>query len=94
MTSEEEHDESAPEVDRKAAVLALAERLTGIRDTESILQDAPYELGLVPEQSAEEWTSVAIDITDAHGERLYREWTYEDRDGVGPPTGGGNRSRS
>ncbi|MET9448920.1 DUF6461 domain-containing protein [Streptomyces cinerochromogenes] len=38
-TSAGEHDESAPDVDRKAAVLALAERLTGIRDTESLLQD-------------------------------------------------------
>lgn len=42
------------------------------------LQDATYELGLVPEQPAEEWTSVVIDITDAHGERLHREWTYEE----------------
>lgn len=72
-----EHDESAPDVDRKAAVLALAERLTGIRVTESLLQGATYELGLVPEQPSEEWTGVVIDITDANGERLYREWTYE-----------------
>ncbi|MFF7580149.1 DUF6461 domain-containing protein [Streptomyces sp. NPDC008061] len=78
LTPEGEHDERAPDVDRKAAVLALAERLTGIRVTESLLQDATYELGLVPEQPAEEWTGVVIDITDAHGERLYREWTYEE----------------
>lgn len=78
LTSEGEHDESAPDVDRKAAVLALAERLTGVRVTDSLLQDATYELGLVPEQPAEEWTGVVIDITDAHGERLYREWTYEE----------------
>ncbi|WP_327692736.1 DUF6461 domain-containing protein [Streptomyces sp. NBC_00459] len=78
LTSEGEHDESAPDVDRKAAVFALAERLTGIRVTESLLQDAVYELGLVPEQPAEEWTGVVIDITDAHGERLYREWTREE----------------
>ncbi|MFJ6797317.1 DUF6461 domain-containing protein [Streptomyces sp. NPDC091268] len=78
LTSEGEHDESAPEVDRKAAVLALAERLTGIRVTEALLQDAVYELGLVPEQPAEEWTGMVIDITDAHGERLHREWTYEE----------------
>ncbi|MEW2400943.1 DUF6461 domain-containing protein [Streptomyces sp. NPDC046862] len=78
LTSEGEHDESAPDVDPKAAVLALAERLTGIRVTESLLQDATYELGLVPEQPTEEWTSVVIDITDAHGERLHREWTYEE----------------
>ncbi|MFI6435295.1 DUF6461 domain-containing protein [Streptomyces sp. NPDC050759] len=78
LTSEGEHDESAPDVDRKAAILALAERLTGIRVTESLLQDATYQLGLVPEQPAEEWTSVVIDITDAHGERLHQEWTYEE----------------
>ncbi|GAA2258897.1 hypothetical protein GCM10010145_33900 [Streptomyces ruber] len=78
LTSGGEHDESAPDVDRKAAVLALAERLTGIRVTESLLQDATYELGIVPEQPAEEWTGVVIDITDAHGERLYRGWTYEE----------------
>ncbi|MFJ2766550.1 DUF6461 domain-containing protein [Streptomyces sp. NPDC087300] len=78
LTPEGEHDASAPDVDGKAAVLALAERLTGIRVTESFLQDATYELGLVPEQPAEEWTGVGIDITDAHGEHLYREWTYEE----------------
>ncbi|MFJ7201710.1 MULTISPECIES: DUF6461 domain-containing protein [unclassified Streptomyces] len=78
LTPEGEHDESAPVVDGKAAVLALAERLTGIRVTESLLQDATYELGLVPEQPAEEWTGLVIDITDAHGERLYKEWTYEE----------------
>ncbi|MEU2435542.1 DUF6461 domain-containing protein [Streptomyces rubradiris] len=78
LTPEGEHDESAPVVDGKAAVLALAERLTGVRVTESLLQDATYELGLVPEQPAEEWTGVVIDITDAHGERLYKEWTYEE----------------
>ncbi|MEU0649221.1 DUF6461 domain-containing protein [Streptomyces umbrinus] len=78
LTPGGEHDESAPDVDRKAAVLALAERLTGIRVTESLLQGATYELGLVPEQPAEEWTGVVIDITDANGERLYREWTYEE----------------
>jgi hypothetical protein len=78
LTPGGEHDENAPVVDGKAAVLALAERLTGIRVTESLLQDATYELGLVPEQPAEEWTSLVIDITDAHGERLYKEWTYEE----------------
>ncbi|MFD6529359.1 DUF6461 domain-containing protein [Streptomyces sp. NPDC060184] len=81
VTPEGEHDESAPDLDRfdrKAAVLALTERLTGVRVTESFLRDATYELGLVPEQPAEEWTSVVIDITDAHGERFYKEWTYEE----------------
>ncbi|MFG2429755.1 DUF6461 domain-containing protein [Streptomyces sp. NPDC048590] len=76
LTPEGEHDESAPDVDGKAAVFALAERLTGVRVTESFLRDATYELGLVPEQPAEEWTGLVIDITDANGERLYKEWTY------------------
>ncbi|MFF0778488.1 DUF6461 domain-containing protein [Streptomyces sp. NPDC003720] len=78
LTPEGEHDENAPGVDGKAAVLALTERLTGIRVTESLLQNATYELGLVPEQPAEEWTGLVIDITDANGERLYKEWTYEE----------------
>ncbi|MFJ9118988.1 DUF6461 domain-containing protein [Streptomyces sp. NPDC102394] len=78
LTPEGRLEESAPDVDRKAATLALAERLTGIRVTESLLQEATYALGLVPEQPGEEWTGVVIDITDAHGERLHREWTYEE----------------
>ncbi|WP_405899096.1 DUF6461 domain-containing protein [Streptomyces sp. NBC_00727] len=78
LTPEGEHDESAPDVDEKAAVLALAERLTGIRITESLLRDATYELGLVPDRPAEEWTGLVIDITDAHGERFYREWRHEE----------------
>ncbi|MGW1543952.1 DUF6461 domain-containing protein [Streptomyces sp. NPDC002309] len=78
LTPEGEHDESAPDVDGKVAVLALAERLTGIRVTESLLQDAVYELGLVPEQPAEEWTGLAIDVIDAQGERLRKGWTYEE----------------
>ncbi|MFE3518782.1 DUF6461 domain-containing protein [Streptomyces sp. NPDC059166] len=78
LTPEGEHDESATDVDGKAAVFALAERLTGVRVTEPFLRDATYELGLVPEQPAEEWTGLVIDITDAHGQRLYKEWTYEE----------------
>ncbi|MFJ3667211.1 DUF6461 domain-containing protein [Streptomyces sp. NPDC090106] len=78
LTSEGEYDENAPDVDEKAAVLALAERLTGIRVTESFLRDAVYDLGVVPDRPAPEWTGLVIDITDAHGERFYREWTYEE----------------
>ncbi|MFE7074757.1 DUF6461 domain-containing protein [Streptomyces sp. NPDC057620] len=69
LTPEGEQDESAPDVDMKAAAFALTERLTGVRVTESLLQEATYELGLVPDQPAEEWTGLVIDITDAHGER-------------------------
>ncbi|WP_436771322.1 DUF6461 domain-containing protein [Yinghuangia sp. YIM S09857] len=64
-------------LDRKAAVLALAERLTGVRLTEEILTGAEYRLGRVPDEPAPEWTSVVIDITDASGERFYKEVTRE-----------------
>lgn len=59
LTPEGEHDESAPVVDGKAAVVALTERLTGIRVTKSFRQEATYELGLVPEQPAGEWTGLS-----------------------------------
>ncbi|MGA5344424.1 DUF6461 domain-containing protein [Streptomyces griseoincarnatus] len=49
LTLAGEHDDSAPEVARKPAMLALAERLTGVRVTESLLADASYEVGLVPD---------------------------------------------
>ncbi|MFI5755467.1 DUF6461 domain-containing protein [Streptomyces sp. NPDC051569] len=71
-------DDSGAHVDTKAAVLALAERLTGVRVTEDLLRDAEYQLGHVPEEPAKEWTSVVIDITDAHGERLYKEVTRQE----------------
>ncbi|MEV5333803.1 DUF6461 domain-containing protein [Streptomyces werraensis] len=45
LTLDGEHDDGAPDVDRKAAVPALAERLTGVRVTESLLADATYEWG-------------------------------------------------
>lgn len=63
--------DQAPDIDRKAAVFALAERLTGVRMTEELLAEAEYRTGEVPEEPAEEWESVTIDITDAHGERTY-----------------------
>ncbi|MET8331949.1 DUF6461 domain-containing protein [Streptomyces sp. NPDC005181] len=63
--------DEAPDVDRKAAVFALAERLTGVQVTEQLLTEAEYGMGEVPEEPAEEWESVTIDITDAHGERTY-----------------------
>ncbi|WP_328907616.1 DUF6461 domain-containing protein [Streptomyces sp. NBC_00234] len=62
----------------KAAVLALTERLTGVRLTEDLLKDAEYYLGHVPEEPAEEWSKVVIDITDANGERFYKEVTREE----------------
>ncbi|OPC77072.1 hypothetical protein B4N89_41625 [Embleya scabrispora] len=63
--------------DRKAAVLALAERLTGVRLTEDLLDNSAYLLGHVPEEPAQEWTSVVIDLTDANGEGFHREVTRE-----------------
>ncbi|MFD4523454.1 DUF6461 domain-containing protein [Streptomyces sp. NPDC058470] len=72
--SDDEGDTGAP-VDTKAAVLALAERLTGVRVTEELLRDAEYQLGQVPEEPAEEWNKIVIDITDADGERFYKEVT-------------------
>ncbi|MDV5143459.1 DUF6461 domain-containing protein [Streptomyces sp. SBC-4] len=69
---------TSPVTDTKAAVLALAERLTGVRVTEELLKDAEYELGYVPEVPADDWTGIVIDITDAHGERLYKEVTREE----------------
>ncbi|MFD5143664.1 DUF6461 domain-containing protein [Streptomyces sp. NPDC058401] len=41
-----------PGVDEKAAVFALAERLTGVRVTEELLRDAVYVTGEVSEESA------------------------------------------
>lgn len=40
-----------PDVDQKAAVFALAERLTGVRVTEALLADAVYTTGEVSEES-------------------------------------------
>ncbi|WP_157851494.1 hypothetical protein [Streptomyces monomycini] len=42
------------------------------------MADASLQLGIVPEQPAEEWTGLAIDIAGAHGERLRTEWAYEE----------------
>lgn len=64
-------------LDRKSAVLALAERLSGVRLTEDLLRHSAYQLGHVPDEPASEWTSVVIDITDASGERFSKEVTRE-----------------
>ncbi|MFI6004796.1 DUF6461 domain-containing protein [Streptomyces sp. NPDC051366] len=63
--------DEAPGIDRKAAVLALTERLTGVRVTEELLAEAEYQVAEVPEEPAEEWAGITVDITDAHGERTY-----------------------
>ncbi|WP_189948903.1 DUF6461 domain-containing protein [Streptomyces roseolus] len=43
---------AGPSTDTKAAVLALTERLTGVRLTEDLLKGAEYHFGHVPEQPA------------------------------------------
>ncbi|MCF3131192.1 DUF6461 domain-containing protein [Streptomyces olivochromogenes] len=78
----DDEGETSGRVDTKAAVFALAERLTGVRVTEELLRDAEYQLGHVPEEPAEEWTSIVIDITDAHGERFYKEVTRDEVEGA------------
>lgn len=65
--------DEAPDTDRKAAVFALTERLTGVRVTEELLTGAEFRTAEVPEEPAEEWEAVVVDITDAHGERTYVE---------------------
>ncbi|MBY8882426.1 DUF6461 domain-containing protein [Actinacidiphila acidipaludis] len=47
-------DRTGDFLDDKAAVLALTERLTAVRLTEEALRDAPYRLGFVPDEPAEQ----------------------------------------
>lgn len=82
--SSDEGGASEGVTDTKAAVFALAERLTGVRVTEELLRDVEYQLGHVPEEPAEQWTSVVVDITDAHGERFYREFTRDEVEAAEP----------
>jgi hypothetical protein len=58
------------------ANLALAEQLTGVRVTADLLDNAVYTTGIV-RMPDEEWTSITIDITDAHGEPLHKVVTRE-----------------
>ncbi|MFC9294566.1 DUF6461 domain-containing protein [Streptomyces sp. NPDC057011] len=60
-----------PGTDTKAAVLALTERLTGVRVTADLLANSEYATAEVPQEPAEEWESITIDITDTHGEHTY-----------------------
>ncbi|WP_284453794.1 DUF6461 domain-containing protein [Streptomyces sp. MRC013] len=74
----EDEDDTGPDTDTKAAVLALTERLTGVRLTEELLRNAQYHFGHVPEAPAAEWTKMVIDVTGADGERFYKEVTREE----------------
>lgn len=53
--------DEAPDVDRKAALFALAERLTGVRVSEELLAEAEYRMTDLPKAPADEWESVTID---------------------------------
>ncbi|MFF1746189.1 DUF6461 domain-containing protein [Streptomyces mirabilis] len=97
----DDEGETSERVDTKAAGFALAERMTGVRVTEELLRGAEYQLGLVPEEPAEEWSGIVIDITGAHGERLYKEVTRDEVEGAfararseaaGPAVNGGPSS--
>ncbi|MFG3250995.1 DUF6461 domain-containing protein [Streptomyces sp. NPDC048187] len=52
LLGSEEECEPQGDVDHKAAVFALAERLTGVRVSEELLQRADYQLGLVSEDAS------------------------------------------
>lgn len=82
FTPADDEGGTGEQADTKAAAFALAERLTGVRVTEELLRHAEYELGYVPEEPAEEWTGIVIDITDAHGERFFREFPREEAGGA------------
>ncbi|MFE1850179.1 DUF6461 domain-containing protein [Streptomyces sp. NPDC002387] len=59
------------ELDRKAAVFAMTERLTGVRVTDELLAEAEFRTGDVPEEPAGSWESVTVDIADAQGGRTF-----------------------
>ncbi|MFF3484535.1 DUF6461 domain-containing protein [Streptomyces sp. NPDC002701] len=80
LADEGEESGAGTPVDTKARVFALTERLTGVRVTEETVRNAEYLLGHVPEEPAEDWTGVAVDITDAQGERFFRKFTREEVD--------------
>ncbi|MFI0960731.1 DUF6461 domain-containing protein [Streptomyces sp. NPDC021080] len=61
--------------------IALAEELTGVQVTPDMLEHSAYSTGIVEIPTAD-WTSVVIDVTDAHGTRTYVELphpTHEQR---------------
>ncbi|WP_326696340.1 hypothetical protein OG909_02770 [Streptomyces sp. NBC_01754] len=61
----------APGSGRKAAVFAPAGCLTGVEVAERSPGRTRYRMGRVPEEPAEGWESVTVDITDAYGERTH-----------------------
>ncbi|MET7386219.1 DUF6461 domain-containing protein [Streptomyces sp. NPDC005529] len=78
LDGDEDESGTGTPLDTKAGVFALAERMTGVRVTEDQLRTAVYQVGHVPEEPAEEWTGIVIDITDANGDRLYKEVSRAD----------------
>lgn len=63
----------APGTDTKAAVLALTERLTGVRLTEGTLAAADYEVGEIPDEPIEAWDCATVDLTEAPGARTFAQ---------------------
>lgn len=52
--------------------IALSEELTGVRVTQDMLENSTYSTGIVGIPT-DDWTSVVIDVTDAHGTRTHVE---------------------
>ncbi|MEU2744042.1 DUF6461 domain-containing protein [Streptomyces sp. NPDC007095] len=61
----------APGTDRKAALCAPAERLTGVRVNEELLAQAACQRDGIPQEPAGARESVTIGVRDAHGERTH-----------------------
>jgi hypothetical protein len=70
-------DPGDPAPDRKTAVLALTERLTGVRLTAGTLAAADYEVGEIPDEPTGDWSRAAADITDAHGARTFAQFRID-----------------
>lgn len=64
-------------LDTKAAVMALTERLTGVRLTEGTLAAADYEVGEIPDEPVETWECSKADIDDAHGARTFAQFRID-----------------
>jgi Family of unknown function (DUF6461) len=57
----------------KPRLFALAEELTGVRVTPQLLDSSVYTTGIVT-MPVPEPAGVVIDVTDASGDRFYREF--------------------
>ncbi|WP_327676156.1 DUF6461 domain-containing protein [Kitasatospora sp. NBC_00458] len=66
-----------PALDRKAAVLALTERLTGVRVTVELLEAAEYLASELPEEPVDGSDGVRIHLVDEHGAPVVIESTWD-----------------